>query len=289
MELVDYAFSVPSVASLVAAGKHGAGRYIGPGSASKHLTAPERDRLLAAGLCIWLSVEGGANDALQGASLGASHGAMAVRDATWLSAPKGVALFANVDLDVTPTQWPACRNYLNAFGKIVRAGGYRVGLYGGYNAIAWGSRDKVADIFWQTYAWSGGRWHPAAQLQQYHNGVTLGGADVDLCRNVADDFGQWTKEGTAMGAGQDVWNTVITSPSMNYTQPASEWLKWTYSTQRVVEAIAEAVAAIDAKLDSGPAVQVDAAAVAAALAADKAFLAALAKAVNDDAAARLAD
>ncbi|MES2211466.1 MAG: glycoside hydrolase domain-containing protein [Chloroflexota bacterium] len=235
MELVDYAFSAPSVASLVAAGKHGAGRYIGPGSASKHLTAAERDRLLAAGLCIWLSVEGFGNDALQGASLGASHGAMAVRDANWLAVPKDSGLYGNVDFDVTAAQWPACRNYLNAFAVPVRAAGYRAGLYGGLNAIEWGFRDSVADLYWQTYAWStrevppgsGNRvvvWSKHAQLQQYHNGVSWpGGGDVDLCRNVADDFGQWpahtpTTEVTMTTAalvkdkaGKHYWTDMVTN------------------------------------------------------------------------------
>ena len=204
MELVDYSFSPPTVASLVAAGKRGAGRYVGAGTAGKKLTAGERDALFAAGLCIFLTCEGMADDALQGFSLGAVHGGMAVRDAQWLGAPRGVALIGNVDFDVTVGQWPACRSYMAGFAGPVRAAGYRVGLYGGYNAIDWGARDGVADIFWQTYAWSGGRWHPAAQLQQYRNGVPMGGGDVDLCRAVAVDFGQWGPPGAPTTRGHDM-------------------------------------------------------------------------------------
>lgn len=193
----DYSFSPPTVASLVAAGIRSAGRYVGPGTPDKHLHPAELAALFTAGLSVFLLAEGQANDALKGRKLGAAQGASAVRDAQALGAPAGVAIIGNVDFDVTAAQWPACRDYMAGFAEQVRAAGYRVGLYGGYNAIAWGARDAVAEIFFQTYAWSGGRWHPAAQIQQYRNGVSMGGGDVDLCRTMVADFGQWARGGIA--------------------------------------------------------------------------------------------
>lgn len=200
-EMVDYAFSKPSVPGLVAAGKDGAGRYIGPGSAGKHLTAAEAVALHTAGMCIWLSVEGNGNDALQGRTLGTAHGAQAVTAARALGVPAGVALFGNIDFDVSAAQWPTAAGYMAGFAGPVRAAGYRVGQYGGLNATEWGARDHTADLYWQTFAWSTRNgsvvWSGHAALQQYHNGVALAGGIVDLNRSMIADFGQWVRGGVA--------------------------------------------------------------------------------------------
>jgi hypothetical protein len=69
----------------------------------------------------------------------------------------------------------------------------RVGVYGSYATVAHCAAAGTAAWFWQTYAWSGGRWHPAAHLQQYRNNVALAGGTVDLTRAVTTDYGQWEK------------------------------------------------------------------------------------------------
>jgi hypothetical protein len=199
IELCDYSFSPPSIGGLVGAGIKGAGRYVGPGSQPKHLTARERDALLAAGLCIWLLVEGAAKDALSGASVGAYHGRLCASEAQSLGAPRGAVLVGNVDWDVSAAEWPAVAAYFRAYAGPVRTAGYRVGLYGGLNAIEWAARDGLADILMQTYGWSTRLvgnvkkivWSTHSHIQQYRNGVKVGGGDIDLCRAVVDNFGQW--------------------------------------------------------------------------------------------------
>lgn len=95
------------------------------------------------------------------------------------------------------------------------------------------------------------------------------------------------RKGQTVGStqtGRDVWAEPISSPSLDYNQPASEWLKWTYANHRSLEAIGTQIAGIRADMaatagQNGPVV--DAAALAAALASNEAFIAALAVAIGN--------
>ena len=66
VEGVDYAFSRPSIESLVAAGKKFACRYGGAGSTSKQLDPTEAKALSAAGIVVVANVEGAADGMLGG-------------------------------------------------------------------------------------------------------------------------------------------------------------------------------------------------------------------------------
>jgi hypothetical protein len=96
--------------------------------------------------------------------------------------------------------------------------------------------------------------------------IVPGGADMDVNQNAKLD------------AVFNAWDTVKLDTNNDGT-----------ADQTFPVPLTALLKAMDAKLTDPVPVEVDAEAVAAALAADTAFLAALAKAVNDDAAARLAD
>jgi hypothetical protein len=189
VEGVDYAFTSVDERALAAAGKRFAMRYVGPGLAAKHLTAAERDRIWAAGLGVVLLAEGAADSALGGFNTGLAHGEAARAAAEALGAPSSAPIYFAVDFQVTATQWPLVAAYLR--GCASRVGAARVGVYGSYSCMAWAARDKVAAWFFQTYAWSGGNWWPGNHVEQYHNGVALAGGDVDLCRAKQTNYGQW--------------------------------------------------------------------------------------------------
>jgi len=217
-EVVDYAFTTVNERALAAAGKVAAGRYVGPGSAAKHLTRDEVARLHAAGLSIWLNVEGAAGDAAAGWSLGISHAGQAENARIALGAP-AVPLYFAVDFDVSPGQWPSVRQYLRGAATVV--GFRRVGVYGGVNAVTWADRDACAAWFFQTYAWSGGRWFPGNHLEQYHNGVALAGGTVDLGRAKQANYGQWAPAGTPTPAEDDMLKFVRVSDG---STPGAVWL-----------------------------------------------------------------
>lgn len=185
----DYAFSHPNPAGLAAAGLEFAMRYVGPGTDDKHLHVDERDQIWAAGLSICLLGEGTANGALGGFPVGVAHAQSSLAGARTVGAPDTVPIYFAVDFDVTEAQWPTCAAYLNGAATVLGAG--RVGVYGGIRAMQWALRDRVARWFFQTYAWSYGRWFTGNHVEQYQNDVNLAGGVVDLCRARQNNFGQW--------------------------------------------------------------------------------------------------
>lgn len=190
-EGVDYAFSRPPVAALVAAGKRFACRYGGAGTSDKWLTVAEADDLSEAGIGIVANVEGSASGMLGGRDTGARWATNADRHFQGIGMPSNRPIYLSVDFDVRSGQWPAVADALR--GAIAAIGIDRVGVYGGRRAIEWARRDSLARWFWQTYAWSGTPtyWVPGSHIQQYRNGVTIGGADCDLNRSLTVDYGQW--------------------------------------------------------------------------------------------------
>lgn len=191
IEGVDYAFSRPSTEALVRAGKRFACRYGGAGTTDKWLTATEADDLSNAGIGIVANVEGATSGLLGGYVVGARWAAQAHEHFRKCGMPTDRPIYLSVDFDVQSGQWPAVADALRGAASVI--GVHRVGIYGGRNAIRWARRDGVATWFWQTYAWSGSptQWVPGNHIEQYRNGVLIGGADCDLDRVLVADCGQW--------------------------------------------------------------------------------------------------
>jgi hypothetical protein len=275
-EGVDYAWSRPNIPQLVAAGKRFACRYGGPGSSGKQLDPAEAQRLSAAGVSVVANAEGSATGLLGGWDAGVSWARSADSHFRNCGMPSGRPIYLSVDFDVQSSQWSAVASALRGAASVI--GTARVGVYGGRRAIEWARRDGVARWFWQTYAWSGGVWVPGNHIEQYRNGVQLAGATLDLDRSLATDFGQWKIGDEDVDASdvQDIWQ--------HYLAPEG------YNMQDHLLNAERQAAAANAKLDSLTVPQpapVDPAAIKAALL-DPEVLAAIAKAVNDDAHRRLA-
>lgn len=205
MEGVDFAFSSPSARGLADAGKRFAMRYVGPGTSPKHLTVTEAAGLKAAGLSLVTLVEGAVGDPKGGFSVGVNHARLAVAMCKARGFPTDRPMYFAVDYDVSSSSWAAAREYLRGAGSVI--GPALVGIYGEHDAMAWAARDGVAAWFFQTYAWSGGRWFAGNHVEQYRNGVRLAGGTVDLCRSKRADFGQWGQGGIApppMGGSEDM-------------------------------------------------------------------------------------
>jgi len=191
IEGVDYADSHPSIAALVAAGKHFACRYGGPGRPQKQITAGEVAALHGAGIAIVANAEGAVDGLKGGRSAGIAWATSALAYFTALGLPDDRPIYLSVDWQPSSADWPALDAAMDGAASVL--GRARVGVYGGYATIAHFAANGKARWLWQTYAWSGGRWHPGAHIQQYRNGVAIGGADCDLNRAMVDDYGQWPK------------------------------------------------------------------------------------------------
>lgn len=189
IEGVDYSTDRPFAPALESAGKQFAARYVGLGTADKHLTLIEGASLAQHGISIVAVAEGTESAMLGGRGFGQFAAQMAYPAARDLGMPDDRPIYFAVDFDCTAEQWPAVRDALAAIAEIV--GVRRVGVYGSYNVVEWAKRDNVADWFWQTYAWSHGQWSRWTDVQQYQNNVPLGGGTVDLDRATSGDYGQW--------------------------------------------------------------------------------------------------
>lgn len=206
---VDYAWSRPSPTGLYAAGKRFACRYASFDTTGKNLTVQEAIDLSRAGLSIVANWEHSATDQLGGYDRGRAHAVAAHQMFTDRGMPPDRPIYFSTDFNATAEQLETCRAYLNGAASIL--GRARVGVYGGYRTIDHMAISGAAQWFWQTYAWSAGRWHAAADIRQYQNGVTVAGATVDLDQAMVPDYGQWVVAGTQ---GKDE-PTVITDEDLD--------------------------------------------------------------------------
>jgi hypothetical protein len=167
---------------------------------SKNLTAAEAIKLSDAGIWIVVVWETTANRALAGRTAGVADAMDAQVQAQACGMPAGRPIYFAVDWDASKSQQAKIDAYLDGAASVL--GKARVGIYGGYGPVQRAMDGGHAAWGWQTYAWSGGRWHGDAQLQQYSNNHTLGGVGCDYDRATTTDYGQW-RVGASPSAQED--------------------------------------------------------------------------------------
>jgi hypothetical protein len=185
---------------MFANGKGFAVRYVGTPSSGKNLTVAEANRLRAADLGLVAVYQTTADFMLQGFGRGVRAAREATSDAARYGLPAGRPIYYALDIDPRALT-AAQRNAINAFldGAASVTGRGRVGVYGGWLAIEQLVPENAA-FGWQTYAWSRGAVSGLAHLYQYRNGVTICGGEVDLCRSLKPDYGQWSLKEDDMSA-----------------------------------------------------------------------------------------
>lgn len=184
---VDYSVSRPSLAALDAAGKTFVCRYLAKLPNAKVISRAELASLQGEGFGVVFNWEQAAGDMLKGRATGIAHAKEALRQMNNLGVGTAIPCYFSCDVDVVNTaQMNAVMAYLD--GAVSVLGVRRVGVYGQY-AVVNTAIPKHATWGWQTYAWSAGRVSGEAHLYQYHNGVSLGGGQVDLDRSLKGSFG----------------------------------------------------------------------------------------------------
>jgi hypothetical protein len=189
---VDFSSSRPSHAALKTAGVKFAGRYIGSqvrkaGRDAKWLSPSEATSLHGDGFDIVIIFETSAKRAEGGRAAGLADAHTAVAELAYCGAPANTVVYFAVDWDAEVG--PLITAYFKAVAEVL--GLARVGAYGGYKVIKALFDAHLITYGMQTYAWSAGKWDSRAQLQQYNNGRTIGGASVDYDRAMKPNFGQW--------------------------------------------------------------------------------------------------
>lgn len=190
-EGVDFSWSRPGGAALAAAGKQFVVRYI-TGAGAKALSAAEIRDYRAHGLAIAVVFESTADRAKSGYQAGVNDAHSSLTAMAALGMPALPIYFA-VDFNTTSANYSAIDDYLRGAASVLGIG--RVGVYGEADLMAHCHAAGTARWFWQTYAWSGGAVFPGAHLLQYHNGQSINGATVDLCRALRSSYGQWVAPG----------------------------------------------------------------------------------------------
>jgi hypothetical protein len=216
IEGVDYAWSRPDPAGLYAAGKRFASRYLSYDRTGKNLTFDEAERLNAAGLAVVCNWEWRAGDARGGYDAGRTYAQEAVRQAAVCGMPTGRPIYFSVDYDPAGA-YGVIDAYFNGIASVLPVA--QIGAYGGYYTIDHLLNAGLIRWAWQTFAWSGGLWHPGAHVQQYRNGVVVAGGDVDLDRGMVADFGQWTIGGEVDMADYGSLGPPPNEPEYAYAHP----------------------------------------------------------------------
>jgi hypothetical protein len=169
----------------------------------KIIQQAEYDELTRAGIGVTLNWEYDDHDWLGGASAGKDHAAEAVRQARALGYPAGRTIIGSADFDMTRSEWDSAgKAYALAWEAGIRAGGYRPGVYGPWDVLAWCDTETGIDVFWQagmSTAWSHRRnakaWPGAHLRQRCHKNVS--GLDTDWNDILRPDWGQHGKSSMA--------------------------------------------------------------------------------------------
>jgi hypothetical protein len=161
---IDFGWRAVSARSARKMGAQFAASYLSQ-DASKNWTRAMISTYHAMGrgtVCVW---ETTARRALAGYAAGQTDAWTALFQEWALGVPASSPIYFAVDFDERPGQAAAVASYFRGVNSVL--GVNRTGGYGGYWTISRLFNSGLIRFGWQTSAWSGGRWDPRAQLQQY--------------------------------------------------------------------------------------------------------------------------
>jgi hypothetical protein len=170
---IDYAWGgPPSTASMRGAGISFVGRYFS-WDPSKNISAAEYAKLTRSGIAVVTTWETTATRARDGGPAGFADAVSAETQRKRCGMPDDQVIYFAIDFEASgPDVAPYFRSASATLGK-------RTGAYGGYDAVAHLFEEGLIEHAWQTYAWSGGRWHPRAMVRQYSNGHVFDSVGCD--------------------------------------------------------------------------------------------------------------
>lgn len=186
---IDFAGSDPSEEALKKDGVKFVARYVSTPGNFKNLRSDEAKHLHDEGIAIVVVFETVANESLNGHAAGVRDAQSANEQARACGLPPLVPIYFAVDFDPSQSPIETILDYFRGVASVL--GPHGCGVYGGYEIVKAVLDARICRYAWQTYAWSGGKWDPRAQIQQYQNAETFDGVGVDYDRAVAADFGAW--------------------------------------------------------------------------------------------------
>lgn len=185
----DYADHTVDAEVLKEHGYRFAGRYVSTPGNDKNLRADEVDYLNSRGIRIVTLFETTADRFTGGLAAGMQDARAAAGQASELGQPLGTPIYFTVDFDVQPADLHLLDDYFHGIKEGTFH--YAIGCYGSYTTISRVHALASAQYLWQTHAWSGGLWHPAAHIRQLSGEVAVGEWLVDLDQATTVDYGGW--------------------------------------------------------------------------------------------------
>jgi hypothetical protein len=180
-----------SAKALASAGVTHVGRYLDDNW--KALELDEVNAIKAAGLKIFSIFEKAATKvAYFTAAQGKADALEAIKFAKSLGQPDGTAIYFTVDYDAQQRDFSTILTYFMAVKANLK--GYKVGAYGSYSVLTYLHANQMADYYFQTYAWSGGKRCSFLHVYQYQNGKTIAGINVDFDNLEKPEIGAWPVE-----------------------------------------------------------------------------------------------
>jgi LysM repeat protein len=214
MSMIDCATKLTSVYCdvLKKNGVTHVGRYL-PTTEWKGLSLVEVEVIKEAGLNLISIYEKGSTKASYFTKdQGISDATHAEQLAKSLNQTKGTAIYFTVDYDAQTKDFADILNYFQGVKDTLQS--YKVGVYGKFETIVLIQTKKLADYFWQTYAWSNGQHAKNIHLFQYKNDTTAYGLSfgIDLVNIENAECGSsWVKP--IVQAPTPVQSKVVKTPS----------------------------------------------------------------------------
>ncbi|HEV2375604.1 MAG TPA: glycoside hydrolase domain-containing protein [Streptosporangiaceae bacterium] len=210
--IIDYSNFRPGIQELKGAGVTAVGRYIGwnsepgYGNPGHNIDKAEADLLIGNGISVFLCFEYEAAAASKGAPQGTEDGKLASQQLANMGAPGDMAVYFAVDFDI-PDYAPGSNDPKAKLGPVADYFAainackprYKVGVYGGYYVVSRAMEAGLAQMGWQTVAWSGGMTCDKAVLLQTGAQVWAPNADINQLMHGAADFGQWPRPAPGQG------------------------------------------------------------------------------------------
>lgn len=286
----DHSNSTIKPEALTAHGIQFVCRYINPGFTGKQLESTELHALHQAGISVVANYETQADRALHGALAGQQDATDAAHYMSTFGFPADRPVYFSVDFDVQDHYLDTIHDYFRGIATVLKP--WQVGIYGGKRVVDFMATSGLCNWLWQTYAWSGGLWHDGTDIEQYSNGHAVDGGTVDLDRAIDGDFGGWLpmtpvdlSQAALTALDHPVWHNPTVADPINPANPHLSAAQTLYvtglnvlNTLKGVNAALVDLADIQGRLSG---MSLDPIALAAALAANPAFITAMSSAIAE--------
>ena len=103
--------------------------------------------------------------------------------------PEQTAIYFTVDFDAQTKDFVGILNYFQGIKDTLTS--YKIGCYGKFQVIQLIQSKKLADYFYQTYAWSSGQHASGIHIFQYRNDISQYGLNCDLNQVENMECGAW--------------------------------------------------------------------------------------------------